>query len=219
MLKTDKALYLVETQEDYDNLMVELDKLGVVWQDGKRPTTFNRWGTFKEKTVIRVCNNKISYNDIYFYFDFDFGKDYRKNHFEVYRNNKVKLKASEKFVADWYEKNKDDFENNLYKLIVKSYRKYLDDDLGGWLYNSNKPIQTLINMHQFGYVIEKEPLYIVELPNPNHRGVSSFCLGKTEDGRIVVQKRNLNNCESAKLTECEIKKDFEWAWQFAKEVK
>lgn len=29
MLKTDKALYLVETQEDYNNLMVELEKQGV----------------------------------------------------------------------------------------------------------------------------------------------------------------------------------------------
>lgn len=28
MLKTDKALYLVETQEDYDSLMIELEKLG-----------------------------------------------------------------------------------------------------------------------------------------------------------------------------------------------
>jgi hypothetical protein len=28
----------------------------------------------------------------------------------------------------------------------------------------------------------------------------------------------LNTCESYKLTESEIKEDFEWAWQFAKEV-
>lgn len=30
---------------------------------------------------------------------------------------------------------------------------------------NNKPFQTLINMHQFGYEVEKEPKYIVKLKN------------------------------------------------------
>lgn len=69
------------------------------------------------------------------------------------------------FVADWYEEHiGGDFEYNLYSLYVDFYEQKLEGDLKEWVGNGskNKPIQTLVNMHQFGYEVQKkEKLYKV----------------------------------------------------------
>ena len=69
-----------------------------------------------------------------------------------------------------------------------------------------------------GYEIEKERLYTVEIPNPNGDS-NRYGLCKV-DGKIIVGSFvfGLDRANNAKLTESEIKQDFEWAWQFAKEV-
>ena len=67
------------------------------------------------------------------------------------------------FVADWYEENKDDFEMNLYNLCVDFHKRKLPDDLYEWFNKlSDKPIETLVMMHKFGYEVEKEKLYIAK---------------------------------------------------------
>ena len=53
-------------------------------------------------------------------------------------------------------------------------------------------------------------LYTVEIPNPNGLVV---CLERLERGKIA-----LSTLGESKLTEAEIKQDFEWAWQWAKPV-
>ena len=64
------------------------------------------------------------------------------------------------FVADWYEENKDYFEWNLYNLCVDFHARKLNEDLSTWFrYINNKPIETLVMMHKFGYEVEKEKLY------------------------------------------------------------
>lgn len=70
------------------------------------------------------------------------------------------------FVADWYEEHiGGDFEYNLYLLYVDYYEQKLEEDLKKWIGNGseNKSIQTLVNMHQFGYEVEKEKLYTARL--------------------------------------------------------
>ena len=65
-----------------------------------------------------------------------------------------------KYVADWYEENKDYFEWNLYNLCVDFHQRELPDDLHEWFSDiSNKPIVTLVMMHTFGYEVEKGKLY------------------------------------------------------------
>lgn len=63
-----------------------------------------------------------------------------------------------------------------------------------------------------------EPLYQVVLPNPNSTAL--FVIKKDEDGNIIIQRitHSKKNSENTFLTEEEIKKDFEWAWQFAERV-
>lgn len=126
-----------------------------------------------------------------------------------------------KYVADWYEENKDDLEYNLYKLCIDFHEQKLRADLYGWFNDdNNKSIETLVLMHKFGYEVEKEKLYTVELPNPNAGGHVVLC--KTSDGIVSITFASIARWRGGKnvqLTESEIKKDFEWAWQFAEEVK
>ena len=60
------------------------------------------------------------------------------------------------FVADWYEKHKDDLEYDIWEYILH-WGKQQKSEFYEWMnHASNKPFQTLINMHQFGYEVEKE---------------------------------------------------------------
>lgn len=67
------------------------------------------------------------------------------------------------FVADWYEDHKDNLEYNIWSYIYNWERKE-GSAFKDWIDTGrNKPIQTLINMHQFGYEVEKEKRYTVKM--------------------------------------------------------
>ena len=69
------------------------------------------------------------------------------------------------FVADWYEKHKDDLEYDIWEYILH-WGKQQKSEFYEWMnHANNKPFQTLANMHQFGYEVEKEKRYIVKLKN------------------------------------------------------
>ena len=72
------------------------------------------------------------------------------------------------FVADWYEENKDDFEFNVWDWIAfrTEPEKIENKEFNSWINNSEgNPVQTLVNMHQFGYEVEKEKRYRVKMKN------------------------------------------------------
>lgn len=70
-----------------------------------------------------------------------------------------------KFVADWYEKHKDDLEYDIWEYILH-WGKQQNSEFYEWMnHANNKPFQTLANMHQFGYEVEKEKRYIVKFKN------------------------------------------------------
>ena len=69
------------------------------------------------------------------------------------------------FVADWYEDNKGDIENSIFDYCF-NWDNQDTSSFGKWFSeNDNKPIQTLVNMHQFGYEVKKEKLYTVKFSN------------------------------------------------------
>ena len=91
------------------------------------------------------------------------------------------------FVADWYEENKDDFELNLWLFLTEFDEENIDrsERFGIWLGNeANNPIQTLVNMHQFGYEVEEEKRYIVSLKNGQP-------LTKTQSGKVLYFNQNI----------------------------
>lgn len=88
---------------------------------------------------------------------------------------------------------------------------------GRWI--SDNP-ETFAKAWLYGYEIEKDKLYTVELPNPNAGGHVVLC--KTSDGIVSIAFAGMARWKGGKnfqLTEAEIKKDFDWAWEFAEEVK
>ena len=70
------------------------------------------------------------------------------------------------FVADWYEENKDAFEANLYQCaynIPSVFDGAKINEFERWFLTAGtKPFQTLVNMHQFGYEVEKGKRYLVK---------------------------------------------------------
>ena len=88
--------------------------------------------------------------------------------------------------------------------------------------------ERLVNAVIYGYEVEKEKLYTVEIPNPNGSGYSKTYLCKNEDDKVelftwshstsIEYADNWKELEPAQLTEEEIKEDYEWAWRFAEEV-
>ncbi|AEF25741.1 DUF1642 domain-containing protein [Streptococcus parauberis] len=121
-----------------------------------------------------------------------------------------------KFVADWIEKYKeqgcrlshalenvfDDVELSLY--IKQQESDYTEIIAKAWLY---------------GYTVEKEKLYTVEIPNPNTPAITVLARSIVGD---VVMCNEFDTCwknnSRYQLTEQEIRKDFEWAWKWKKEV-
>ena len=164
--------------------------------------------------------------------DFDYGHDYGIQRAiylaeDLDEQQQPQMDKQEKlvvpqFVADWYEDHKGNFEIYLSELCINftCHRERLNDKLANWYEQlENKPIQTLVNMHQFGYEVEKEQLYTVEIPNPNAGGHVVLC--RISDGIVSIAFAKVDRWRGRtdfQLTESEIKKDFEWAWQFAEEV-
>ena len=164
--------------------------------------------------------------------DFDYGHDYGIQR-AIYLAedldeqqapiNKPEKPVVPQFVADFYESIKDDFENKVYELCLQY--KHRGDELpqgvAWWLGDSrNKPIVTLVKMKLFGYEVKKEKLYTVEIPNPNSAGGKLVLSKQQSTGRLILEMLNsdINKPKYLHLTEDEIKKDFPWLWQFAKEV-
>lgn len=69
------------------------------------------------------------------------------------------------YVADWYGEHKEYLDYNIWEFI-KHWDMQPDDEFKGWMFDDNKnPIITLVNMHQFGYEVEKGTRYTVRFNN------------------------------------------------------
>ena len=91
-------------------------------------------------------------------------------------------------------------------------------DASGW---AMKNQETFAKAWLYGYEIEKEKLYTVEIPIANSPLGYHYVLRKTTSGEIIIDSfftNNWGNYDYCWLTEAEIKKEHEWAWQWAKEV-
>ncbi|HEW1650597.1 TPA: DUF1642 domain-containing protein, partial [Streptococcus pneumoniae] len=86
---------------------------------------------------------------------------------DIVDKSKIKVVVPQ-FVANWYEENKDSFEFNVCDWIAfrDEAKKSENREFNNWINNSREnPIQTLVNMNQFGYEVEEEKRYLVTLKN------------------------------------------------------
>lgn len=96
------------------------------------------------------------------------------------------------YVADWYEAHKDILNEAIWEYLV-NWDDADHNDFKRWMYKSyeNGAIQTLVNMHQFGYEVEEETRYTVRI-----KGV---------DGYATHLNENLDNHEWFFASDDEIK--------------
>ena len=91
------------------------------------------------------------------------------------------------FVAEWYEENKDDFEFNVWDWIAfrNEPEKLENKEFNSWINNyEGNPVQTLVNMHQFGYTVEEGKRYLVSLKNGQP-------LTKTKSGKAIYFNQDI----------------------------
>lgn len=68
------------------------------------------------------------------------------------------------YVADWYEEHKEELDESIWEYLV-NWDDGSWNDFKQWMYpcDSSNPIQTLVNMHQFGYEVKEETKYKVRI--------------------------------------------------------
>ena len=121
-----------------------------------------------------------------------FGSSFKTKVFEEVLRDLKQLDEPQKpvvkqFVADWYERNKDDFEGNLFRCahnIPSTFDGAKLNEFERWFLNASiKAFQTLVNMHQFGYTVEVEKRYRVRIKSTGQ------CLGKYYINNEILSPR------------------------------
>ncbi|HDT9434095.1 DUF1642 domain-containing protein [Listeria monocytogenes] len=167
-------------------------------------------GTLTQGVVneIRATNHDISYQIVYF------GGEKKIWFAERELLSPAPVLKVPQCVADWYEKYKCALEYSIWKYIYE----WADQDYGSDFYSfmnhaCNNPIETLIKM-KYGYEVEKEPLYYVQLI-PNYLGY----LNVRNDGRRSLRDSVQNDIFKTQFTEGEMREMDERYWQFAVPVR
>ena len=124
-----------------------------------------------------------------------------------------------KFVAEWIEKYKN--KKKKYRLAHALGHVFNDAEVSFYIKQQEGDYtETIAEAWLYGYTVEQEKLYTVEIPDP-HGMYKIRYLFRNSVGNIRIgggDYRDIFLNVETHLTEAEIKKDFEWAWQWAKEV-
>lgn len=117
------------------------------------------------------------------------------------------------YVADWYGEHKEYLDYNIWEFI-KHWDMQPDDEFKGWMFDDNKnPIITLVNMHQFGYEVEKEARYTVRVKGIggnnsylNQEDGEDFLFADSEefgDFRAKFTRKELEDADFGWVFDCE----------------
>lgn len=90
-----------------------------------------------------------------------------------------------KFVIDWYKDIEDEFYVVLERLVL-NYKNNTHIPICKWFSENKDALKILINMHQFGYKIEKEKKYRVKIKNIN----SEDCYLKRVANSWIISNHN-----------------------------
>ena len=124
--------------------------------------------------------------------------------------------AVPQFVADWYEKHKNDFEFAVFNYLYLFDRQD-ESDFKRWFRDSRtEPFQILVNMHQFGYTVEKEKRYTVRLKytddylvktnNDDYRFYNNIYTNRRKHTRKEIEKSGFGwvfDCPGIEIEEVE----------------
>ena len=137
---------------------------------------------------------------------------------EFYEKYKNEILSLDEWFSDFYSKE-----------AIEDFPRM--EELTEWLHGNDNDtnrrrelaLATLVTLGIDAVEIEQEKLYTVEIPNPviTDNSDSVTVLMKTDLGVVLTDVVNYigREQESAyQLTEAEIKQDFDFLWQFTKEV-
>lgn len=117
-------------------------------------------------------------------------------------------------VADWYEEHKNDLNDDIWAYLT-SWADTKWDEFKYWMYHTgrNKAITTLVNMHQFGYEVEKEARYTVRIKGLSeiNRYLNKECdkeflfadSGELEDYQTKFTRKELEDAGFGWIFSCE----------------
>ncbi|EAD5721968.1 DUF1642 domain-containing protein [Listeria monocytogenes] len=161
-------------------------------------------------TEIRATNHDISYQIVYF------GGEKKIWFAERELLSPAPVLKVPQCVADWYEKYKCALEYSIWKYIYEWADQDYESDFYSFMNHAcNNPIETLIKM-KYGYEVEKEPLYWVQLIE----GASGY-LNVRNDGIQFINSSGQTAELKTRFTEKEIKAMDKGGayWQFAVPVR
>lgn len=162
-MKKQMKIYHVETQEDYDDLMIKLEEQGYRWLTGEKLSSANGWNGSEEETSIHL--NK--YKD--YTVTHGFISTARENNpdIPIIKHKAKGVKQMEKvvvpqYVADWYEK----YSNNSLGFKI-SELSHVSKRMEQWInsletdYRCGMEIvqEVIAKMHLYGYEVEEEKKY------------------------------------------------------------
>lgn len=94
------------------------------------------------------------------------------------------------FVSVWYRVNKDNLYKNIAYLCANWEKSTTTDNaLFNWMSNTDNFVQILVNMHQFGYEVEKDKLYRVKMKG--NIEADKLVYGNFVEKYFFAQKSNL----------------------------
>ena len=124
--------------------------------------------------------------------------------------------AVPQFVADWYEKYKNDFEFAVFNYLYMFDRQD-ESDFKRWFKDKRtETFQILVNMHQFGYTVEKEKRYTIRLKytddylvktnNGDYRFYNNIYINSRKHTRKEIEKARFGwvfDCKGIEVKEVE----------------
>ena len=116
------------------------------------------------------------------------------------------------YVADWYEGNNGDLSGALFMMVRLWDEKSRNSDFYRWFRKDKEAFQTLVNMHQFGYEVEKEPRYTVRIKGIG--GYSKYLNRDTKTQRWLFASKTELERFRANHTRKELE-DADFGWVFS----
>lgn len=207
-------VYHVETQEDYDDLMIKLEEQGYKWMSGDKPTIKPQyWDKQRENTAIvldgfdehHITRGSISWCK------------------GVYSNAPIikhKAKGVEKMekvvvpqcVADWYEEHKS---SSLYKTLYRYLNNVgMSCELSQWQDSFGKSFEENLNaveeiiakMHMYDYEVEEKKYYWRKKKEYTFDLEPDIYINVTKYGRVIFSGTVAeDDFYKTEFTEAEIK--------------
>ena len=117
-------------------------------------------------------------------------------------------------VVDWYEEHKDEFEVNLFQAVYEASDGYTVDSTNKfWHWLMSKDIDALtilVNVHQFGYEVEKEARYTVKIKGRLGQYLGKYYLNNEE---LMPQFTRTQYSEGVSFTRTELEANgFGWVF-------